>query len=156
MAPHDAMLSERCKHTTAIVLLNGLVIFESVFMLARATNPFFGAMEKPTPPFIAFMLLQIALLGAGVLLTVGTCACKEKLVLGNRFLFFAVAVANVVYSVLFFVTRKDVQGGVTFVFAALLAVFGAMLCARFLLMLSHERLPTQSPAFTPHKDIRVK
>lgn len=153
MSDRGALVSERCKHTTGIVVINGLVIFESVFMMARATNPFFGTMDKPTPAFILFMILQMALLGGAVLLTVGTCACKEKLVRGNRYLFVSAAAVNAVYALLF-VIAKNVQGGFAFVFAAAINVLGAMLCRRFVVMLTHEQLPTQSPAF--HKDARVK
>ncbi|GLE01883.1 hypothetical protein PINS_up010721 [Pythium insidiosum] len=146
MADGNALFSERCKLTSAIVLLDAAVVTESVLMLAIATNPFFGAMSKPTPAFIAFMILQILLLGVAGLAALGTCACKERLVRANRALFFVVALINVVYAVAMFAT-SNTQGGLTFAFLALLGVMGAMLSRRFALLLSqyHEPLPTRSP-----------
>ncbi|KAJ0391626.1 hypothetical protein ATCC90586_011733 [Pythium insidiosum] len=151
-----ALFSERCKLTSAIVLLDAAVMTECVLLLAIATNPFFGAMSKPTPAFIAFMVLQILVIGVAGIAALGACACKERLVRANRHLFFFTALVNVVYAVAMFATGNS-QGGLTFAFLALLGVMGAMLSRRFALLLSqhHAPLPTRSPSYAQQKASRV-
>ncbi|TMW68900.1 hypothetical protein Poli38472_001056 [Pythium oligandrum] len=143
----DALLSERCKLTSGIVLLNAIIIAECVLLLVRATNPFFHSMDHPTPAFIVFMVLQIAYLGAAAVFSVGACAGKHRMVILNRGLFQIVAFTNVVYAIIFFV-RKDIQGGLAMGFLAMVNVLGALLCRRFVLHLTwHQQLPTTSPSY---------
>ncbi|DBA03989.1 TPA: hypothetical protein N0F65_010642 [Lagenidium giganteum] len=123
-------------------------------MMSLATNPFFGAMDHPTAPFIAFMVLQIAFLGGGLILGCGSCARNDKFVHANWVLFVVNAVNYAIYAVVFGASAN--YGGM--VAAAALASatgIGALLCRRYAITLTRMQLPTTSPSFYQSEKLYV-
>ncbi|TMW68899.1 hypothetical protein Poli38472_001055 [Pythium oligandrum] len=125
-----SFFNERCKLTSAIVVLNAIIIAECVVLLVRGTNPFFHSMDHPTPAYFVFMVLQILYLTAAAVFSVAACAGKAKMVMLNRGLFQVVTLTNIVYAIIFFV-RSDVSRGLAMGFLAITNVLGAIVCGRF-------------------------
>lgn len=152
---YDTLLVDSWRHKTAIFALNALVIAESVFMLSRSTNPFFGTMTQPTPAFIAFMLLQIGFLGGSLLLGCGTCVSRIRFVQANRGLFVVNALNYAIYAGVFFIVDENTEHGLFAVGAVLAALLGVWLCKSYekVLVINYmgEKLPTESPSFAHHK-----
>ncbi|TMW68898.1 hypothetical protein Poli38472_001054 [Pythium oligandrum] len=124
----STLFDERCKLTSAIVLLNTIIIAECVVLLASATS----SLAHPTPAFVVFMVMQSFYLATAAVLSVAACAARDKMLVANRGFPQVVAFTNTVYAIIFFV-RKDVQGGLAMGFLAIVNVLGVLVCRRFFL-----------------------